>query len=77
MQPKTHHTSKVRTLRRRFYPKKGGGRNFGLRCKVYCAGCIICDAWKHRDVYGWFPRTMEEAGDYSQQMAYAESMRRE
>lgn len=45
----------VRKLRWRFYKKKGGGRNIGLRCKDYCSGCIVCESWKFRDEHGRFP----------------------
>lgn len=36
---------KVRNLRWRFYQKKGGPRQIGNRCSVYCRGCICCDSY--------------------------------
>lgn len=50
---------KIRHLRRRVYRKKGGGPHIGLRCKVYCEGCIVCDSWRYRDTYGRFPSLVQ------------------
>lgn len=59
---------KARNLRRRFYRKRGGPyRTVGLRCKDYCAGCIVCDFYRFNDERGRFPRSFEEAYQFSQQ----------
>lgn len=46
---------KVRRLKLRFYKKAGGPRGIGNRCSVYCAGCIVCESYKHLDERGRFP----------------------
>lgn len=62
---------KVRSLRRRFY-RKNGYHYWGYRCKVYCAGCVVCEAWKFLDTHGRFP-SFEETDELS----IATSMRME
>lgn len=47
--------AKIRTLRNRFYKKKGGPRGWGNRCSEYCAGCIVCESYKFKDEHGYFP----------------------
>lgn len=46
---------KVRSLRKRTYRKAGGPRRIGLRCKEYCAGCIVCECYRFLDDFGRFP----------------------
>lgn len=67
---------KVRDLRGRFYRKAGGGRNIGLRCKVYCAGCIVCDSFRFLDERGRFPYDFEEAGAFSDECVRADERAR-
>lgn len=64
---------KVRHLKRRSYRKTGGGPNFGLRCKDYCAGCLLCDSFRFLDENGRFPRYYDEAQAFSDQCVLAES----
>ena len=35
-------------------------RQIGNRCKEYCEGCAICEAYTYLDTYGKFPDTPEE-----------------
>lgn len=51
----------TRRLRGRFYRKTGGPRGIGGRCKVYCAGCIVCESYRYLERHGRFP-TFEEVG---------------
>lgn len=46
---------KVRKNRWRFYRKTGGPRQIGNRCKMYGAGCIVCEAYRLYDATGTFP----------------------
>lgn len=50
---------KIRSLRWRFYKKKGGGRIYSLRCKEFEKGCIVCQAWKFLDDNKRFPSVDE------------------
>lgn len=45
----------IRRLRLRTYRKTGGPRQIGHRCKVYCAGCIVCESYRFLDQHGRFP----------------------
>ena len=55
---------KVRTIRRRAYPKRGGGPNFGIRCKDYAAGCLICVGHRFKDRFGRFPYSFDELTEH-------------
>jgi hypothetical protein len=50
---------KVRSIHKR-RSKKGGGPNFGNRCKEDFPGCIVCDGWAFKDRFGRFPYSYEE-----------------
>lgn len=50
---------KVRSLKWRFYRKTGGPRGWGLRCKVYAPGCLLCEFYRYFDESGRFP-TVDE-----------------
>lgn len=63
----------ARRLRKRFYRKSGGPRAIGLRCKVYCAGCIVCDSYRFLDERGRFPYTFDEAAEFSDACVRAEA----
>lgn len=50
----------IRTIKHKRMPKRGGGPNFGRRCKEYLPGCPICDAFAFKDGAGRFPRSWDE-----------------
>jgi hypothetical protein len=52
----------LRHLKRIHMPKRGGGPNFGNRCKADAPGCAICDAFHFKDRTGRFPRSWDELG---------------
>lgn len=47
--------------------KKKAWSNFGLRCKDYCAGCIICEAYRHLDQFGGFPESYEALSEFAKE----------
>lgn len=49
-------------------PKTGGGPNFGLRCKEYCPGCVVCEGWRFYDQHGRFPYSYEEIRPIQQEV---------
>lgn len=50
----------IRDIKRRRMPKRGGGPNFGNRCKADAPGCLVCDGFAFKDRFGRFPRSYEE-----------------
>jgi hypothetical protein len=55
--------------RRRAAMKVHQESSIGPRCRSFCAGCITCSSWLHKDRHGFFPRSFNEAYAYEHKVA--------
>lgn len=60
-------SASIRSVRRRQYPKRGGGINVGNRCKEYAPGCPVCESWRFLDLHGRFPYNYDELSLFIEQ----------